>query len=526
MFLTVLMFVVAIALSAIAAFYSIVGLAAIFAAAVVPIVIMGTVLEIAKLTVTVWLHEYWRECRLIMKLYLVPAVVVLMIITSMGIFGFLSKAHIEQAVPTGDVAARVMLLDERIANERETIANARNLLRQLDDAVIGIQSGAGREIRGADGVMRTENPAERALQVRRAQARDRAALTQTVEQAQQRIVQLQEQRAPIASQLREVEAKVGPIKYIAALVYGDDPDKNLLERAVRWVIIVLVVVFDPLAIMMLLAATESRKWYLDRRRREEPDDVAHDDAVSTVVPTDSQPKPDLDASISRVETMDDLPVPSPGSVESVSALAPGSMAVSNVRTRSRELKDPRALPDAVIVPTSVPEPEPVIEPQPDPEPEPVIEPQPEPEPEPVIEPQPDPEPEPVIEPQPEPEPVVEPQPEPEPVIEPQPEPEPVVEPQLDDDWIKPNGTFHFGPMFPLSPIKGDLFLKINTLPTKLFKFNGTKWLEIDKSSTDQYAYNDQYIEFLITEIGIGKYDPELLTDLEKEQIELRLKREI
>ena len=447
MILTWIMFIVAVSLSSVAAFYSIVGLAAIFAAAVWPIVIMGTILEVAKLTVTVWLHEYWRECRFIMKLYLVPAVVVLMIITSMGIFGFLSKAHIEQAVPAGDVAAQVQLLDERIANERETIANARNLLRQLDDAVIGIQSGSGREIKNRDGSVTVENPAERALQVRRAQARDRVALTATIEQAQQRIVQLQEQRAPIAGQLREVEAKVGPIKYIAALVYGDDPDKNLLERAVRWVIIVLVVVFDPLAIMMLLAATESRKWYLDRRRREEEKDVTDDDVVPAMVPAHDKPMEDLDAALPR--SLDTGAVPA----------------------------------ESIITDLNKPGPEPVVQS----EPEPVVESEPEPEPEPG--------------------------------------PEPVVEPEPTDD-IPPTGEFHFGPMFPSPANKGDLFLKINTSPTKLFKYNGEKWIEIDKSMTDQYAYNDQYIEFLITEISIGKYDPELLTDLEKEQIESKLKQEI
>ena len=105
MFLSYLMLTVALSLSMIAAFYSIMGLAAIFAAAVIPIVVMGSILEVAKLTVTVWLHEHWLRCRILMKMYLTTAVMVLMLITSMGIFGFLSKAHLDQAVPAGDVAA-------------------------------------------------------------------------------------------------------------------------------------------------------------------------------------------------------------------------------------------------------------------------------------------------------------------------------------------------------------------------------------------------------------------------------------
>jgi hypothetical protein len=125
MFLSYLTLGVALCLSAVAAFYSIIGLAAIFAAAVIPIVIMGSILEIAKLVVTVWLHEYWKQCKRTMKLYLVPAVAVLMLITSMGIFGFLSKAHLDQAVPTGDVAAKVQLIDEKIKTEKDNIEAAR-----------------------------------------------------------------------------------------------------------------------------------------------------------------------------------------------------------------------------------------------------------------------------------------------------------------------------------------------------------------------------------------------------------------
>ena len=120
MFLTRLMLAVALSLSAIAAFYSIIGLTAIFAAAVIPVAIMGTILEIAKLTVTVWLHEYWAQVKWAMKAYLVPAVALLMLITSMGIFGFLSKAHLDQAVPAGDISAQVSIYDEKSKHKETT----------------------------------------------------------------------------------------------------------------------------------------------------------------------------------------------------------------------------------------------------------------------------------------------------------------------------------------------------------------------------------------------------------------------
>jgi hypothetical protein len=203
----------------------------------------------------------------------------------MGIFGFLSKAHLDQTIPTGDVAAQVSLIDEKIQNERNTIEDARRLLKQLDDAVIGIQSGEGREIRNRDGTTRIENPAERALQVRRAQANDRTTLTKTIEDAQTRIVALQEQKAPIAGQLREVEAKVGPIKYIAALIYGETSDHSNLESAVRWVIIIIVLVFDPLAVVLLLASQYSFQWF--RQEKEELATVS----ASEVAPKEPEPEP-------------------------------------------------------------------------------------------------------------------------------------------------------------------------------------------------------------------------------------------
>jgi hypothetical protein len=259
MLLTLLMFVVALCLSAVAAFYSIVGLTAIFAAAVMPIVIMGSILEIAKLTVTVWLHEYWDRARWLMKVYLSTAVVVLMVITSMGIFGFLSKAHSDQGMVSGDVLAKIALYDEKIKTSRENIDANRKALKQMDEAVDQIM-----------GRSTTETGADKAVVVRRGQQKERGRLLAEIEAEQKKITALNEERAPIAAEVRKVEAEVGPIKYIAALIYGDDPDTNLLERAVRWVIILLVVVFDPLAVMMLLAATESRKW----NREPKPDVVA------------------------------------------------------------------------------------------------------------------------------------------------------------------------------------------------------------------------------------------------------------
>jgi hypothetical protein len=239
-----------LSISAVAIYYSVAGLMAIFAAALIPIMIMGIVLEIGKLAATVWLKQNWQRAPRFLKSYLLIAITALMLLTSMGIFGYLSKAHLDQAVPTGDVAAKVALLDEKIKTERDNIETARTALKQMDAQV------DARLSRSDD-----EKGAERAVQIRRQQQAERGRLQKDIADAQARIAKLNEERAPIAAELRKVEAEVGPIKYIAALIYGDNPDANLLESAVRWVIIVIVLVFDPLAVILLLASQYSFAWF-------------------------------------------------------------------------------------------------------------------------------------------------------------------------------------------------------------------------------------------------------------------------
>ena len=244
-------------ISAVAIWYSVAGLVAIFAAAVVPIVIMGVVLEVSKLIATIWLKWNWKRAPALIRTYLLIAIVVLMLLTSMGIFGFLSKAHLDQAVPTGDVLAKITLIDEKIKTEKDNIETARKALSQMDaqvDQVLGRTDDA----RGA----------ERAVQIRRNQARERTVLQGDIAKAQTVIAKLNEEKAPIAAELRQVEAKVGPIKYIASLIYGDNPEENLLERAVRWVIIIIVLVFDPLAVVLLLASQYSFQWFRQAREEE------------------------------------------------------------------------------------------------------------------------------------------------------------------------------------------------------------------------------------------------------------------
>jgi hypothetical protein len=278
--LAVLTLLSGLAISAVAIYYSVIGLAAIFSAAVIPIIVMGAILEISKLVAAWWLKANWDRAPILLKSYMLISVIVLMLITSMGIFGFLSKAHSDQAITTGDIVSQVALYDEQITVERENIANAKSLIAQMDATVQGIiASGESREIKLRDGRTYVRSAAEQALQVRRSQASDRAALTATIEEAQKNILALQQKKAPIASQAREVEAKVGPIKYIAQLIYGEDPDENLLEKAVTWVIITIVFVFDPLAVLLLLASQMSFHWARQDKER-------NDELVQEIIQTE------------------------------------------------------------------------------------------------------------------------------------------------------------------------------------------------------------------------------------------------
>lgn len=247
-----------LSISAVAVWYSVAGLVSIFAAAAIPIMIMGVVLEVSKLVATVWLKMNWSIAPKLIRTYLIIAITILMLITSMGIFGFLSKAHLDQAVPTGDVVDKVALIDEKIKTQRENIDAARKALKQMDESVDQTMA------RSAD-----EKGADKAAALRRGQQRERGNLQNDIAKAQKTIGVLNEERAPIAKELRKVEAEVGPIKYIAALLYGDNPDQNLLEKAVRWVIIIIVIVFDPLAVILLLASQYSFQWF---RKQEEDSD--------------------------------------------------------------------------------------------------------------------------------------------------------------------------------------------------------------------------------------------------------------
>ena len=251
----ILTLLVGLAISVVAAWYSIVGLMAIFAAAKIPIAIMGAVLEVGKLLTASWLYQFWDKTNTLLKSYFTVAVVVLMFITSMGIFGFLSKAHMDQTLTVGDNSLLIERIDRKIDREKVKITDAETVVAQLDKTVQVLIDYD--RIRGPSG----------AIAVRESQNDERASLSNIIDQAYSKIDTLSVEKLELDKEQLELEAEVGPIKYIAAFIYGDELDKTLLERAVRWIIITIIFVFDPLAVLLIVAANMTFKEVMNRPKK-------------------------------------------------------------------------------------------------------------------------------------------------------------------------------------------------------------------------------------------------------------------
>ena len=251
MFLTLLTFISAISISVIAAGYSIVGLATLFAGAVVPIIAMGSALEIGKLVAASWLYHNWNsDVPKLLKTYLFGAIIVLIFITSLGIFGFLSKAHLDQVKPVSGNNIKIELLDKQINQQNLIIDRAEKQINLLDKALE---------------VYIDKEYVSRGLKERKKQEEERTLLTNTINEASDKIAELTNQKASLSLEQNKIEAEVGPIKYVAELIYGENAQDNF-DKAVRFVILILIFVFDPLAVLLLIAANISlRQW---RRKRE------------------------------------------------------------------------------------------------------------------------------------------------------------------------------------------------------------------------------------------------------------------
>ena len=254
MFLTLLTFISAIAISLIAAGYSILGLATLFAGAAVPIIAMGSALEVGKLVAASWLYHNWREgIPRALKAYLFTAIIVLVFITSIGIFGFLSKAHLDQVRPTGNNEVQIALIDKQINQQNLIIDRSENTLDRLDKAL---------------DVYISKEYVTRGLKERKKQKEERDLLNAEIKKAMDEIARLTTEKSNIEIEQLKIEADVGPLKYVAELIYGDNA-KDHFDEAVRIIILILIFVFDPLAVLLLIAANISlRQWRTKRNEKQ------------------------------------------------------------------------------------------------------------------------------------------------------------------------------------------------------------------------------------------------------------------
>jgi hypothetical protein len=474
---------VALCISAIAAYYSVLGLSTIFAGAVIPIIVMGTILEIAKIVTTVWLHHFWDRAGYAIRSYLTGAVIALAFLTSMGIFGLLSKAHSDQGLVSGDVQAQLSLIDEKIKTQRDNIDVARRALEQLNAQV------DQRLARGD-----TEAGAERAVQIRRQQAPERARLQREIGEAQKVIAQLNEERAPIAAKNRKVEAEVGPIKYIAALIYGDNPDTNLLERAVRWVTIMIVIVFDPLAIILILAANNSLRWEREDRKLLAQGITDNSEPIKASDPVKDKDFSQENYKVNYSFNISDTKKPA---------------EQQQVQPDPIEIK-PEPVGETVVQSTHVSENTQASWPTEWSEAEPLT-------------------------------------PTPQEQIETSgitkaaelfhPNEKYVtyngkvmsiealkgIRPDLVLSPNSPENQILFGIRFPETARAGDIYIRTDHLPHRVFKFNSVKWMEVNKDQNSTYLQNTAYVQFLIGKIQTGEIDIELLTPAEQDEIAVYLK---
>ena len=506
MILAILLLLSGLAISGVAEFYSIMGLVAIFSAAPIPIAIMGISLGVGKLVIASWIKAYWEKAPLLMRSYGVVSVGILMLITTLGCFGFLSKAHSDQTLVSGDVQSKIAIYDEKIQTAKENIEADRKQLRQMDEAVDQIMARSD-----------SEKGAEKATVIRKSQQRDRGSLAKDIEANQVIISRLNEESAPVRAENRKVEAEVGPIKYIAAFIYGANPDSSILEKAVTWVIILIVIVFDPLAVVMLLASQMTFAWIRAERARQEEEyrsgEITKDTQSEIVTDSAGEPPDPYVADVGEKPTTEELQ-PEPESdvgftedyakpepkvvitheeweaLDAVSAPEPeyeyefveehsGEDDIEFVQVVAEEEFPDMERPGDYVTPpetVSVTIDGGVIEPA-------------------------------------------------KPIVR---EAAPArgrgvmhshLEAQADNlpDTAKAAHS-GFGNEFPVNPNKGDVYLRTDYLPNRLFKFNGQKWIEVDAEQRDILAYDDLYIRHLVDEIESGRQDVDLLSDLERSQI--------
>jgi hypothetical protein len=580
-----------LSVSAVAVYYSVVGLTAIFAASAIAVIIMGTVLEISKLVATVWLKQYWSVTPKLIKYYLIIAILLLMVITSMGIFGFLSRAHINQTTNTQENQAQITRLQSEIARQEELIQRSESRIQQIEAGNTGqdaqIQRQIDQEQARIDSVLKRIEPSiqeqnniissrsqfyqeyrdritqidqdltrlqnnlnnkniteaqaqvgaqpdgqfgpktqaaigdyqqrltqqkNQAMEVLEQSARDsvivaarneiqrvRTAAEQQINQsnqlidrlrsqlgksqslnvdqqvdqlrstvtvARQEIEKLSRDKFQIEGQVRQLEAELGPIKYIANFVYGDKTNRDLLEKSVSWMIILLILVFDPLAVILLLASQVS---FQHLRQQNSPSLSVNGDHNFDIKNHSYLFKPwthfktgqkNYTASTNKTTPDDHEILLKDSNLNKISELTVDQHSEFE-DNESLEEKEAQRLWKQI-------------------------------------------------------------------------NPDKTLKDQRDKynvgilkelPWqqlITPLHVVQFGREFPAQATVGCLFCRTDLRPTVIYKFFNSIWLEIEDSHKSYYTFGDEYIDWLINEIGQNNYDQSLLTENEKQSIKNKL----
>lgn len=492
MFFGILTLFTALSMATVAAVFAIYGIIAIFAGMPQFALVMGAVIELGKVVGISWLYRNWSEPTKI-KYAMAPLVLVAMMLTSMGIFGLLSKAHLEQTSPVANNEVQITRLDQQIAREQSRIADSEEVISQLDQTVQTLIDFD--RIRGNDG----------ALAVRESQAEQRELLRQTIDTAQAELDRLEDQKLELTQELTAIALEVGPVKYLAELVYGTETDRT--EEAVRWVIIAFIFVFDPMAILLLMAAN-----YTFDQRNKKPVEVVHqepiienkeepnvektteelnnddttNDADTTITSQQSDSEPEVTAAGSTVGTnnlqetdertdeRDFVPVQPEGSIDIITSIQDQPSSVDDAAQAMAESAAKKKEPNKEIITDGV---TPIID--------------------------------------------------------------------VGDGYVEYNNHLYqkdalkeinpslfslkidnasipnssFGTQFPKIAKKKDMFVRVDVIPNKVYRFEGSKWIEINKNLSNTYLYDQEYIKYLVEKIDKGEYDIDLLSEQEKIQIE-------
>ena len=497
MFFGIITLLTALSMATVAAVFAIYGIIAIFAGMPQFALIMGAVIELGKVVGISWLYRNWNEPTKI-KYFMAPLVLVAMMLTSMGIFGLLSKAHLEQTSPVANNEIQITRLDQQVAREQSRITDAEQVISQLDQSVQALIEFD--RIRGPDG----------ALAVRESQAEQREVLRQTIDTAQTEVDRLEDQKLELTQELTAIALEVGPIKYIAELIYSDGQDRT--EEAVRWVIIAFIFVFDPMAILLLMAAN----YTLDQRKKqplvaeipkqepivenkEETDvketteelnndtdttndsDISDPDISDPAAQSDSQPESEpiggdpsegsenLQETVAGTDERDIVFVQPEGSIDNNTSVSVEPVSITEVEKDDiKKVENKEIVTEGITLACDVGggyieynnhlfQKDALKE----------------------------------------------------------------IKPELfslrTDGPTMPSSSF--GTQFPKIAKKKDIFVRVDVIPNRVYRFEGTKWIEINKELSSTYLYDQEYIKYLVDKIDKGEYDVDLLSDQEKIQIE-------